>query len=177
MHGSKLIVLLIILALSLGTASVGFAVQKDSAMTADEAFLEKASEDQELEIFLGELATEKASNDWIKRLGARMIEDHIKANEEIKELALREGIPLPHHLSEKDKAEHTFSHLSGKQFDRAYIAHMLGDHMKDIQELEDHAKTLQEKAIKEWASTMLPIFKEHVQEAKTIATVAGAATR
>ena len=48
-----------------------------------------AAEGGMAEVELGRLAVEKASNDDVKKFGQRMVDDHSKANEELKEIAAK----------------------------------------------------------------------------------------
>jgi hypothetical protein len=62
----------------------------------------------------------------VKQCGAKMMADHQKASQEVKQLATKEGAQLPVHMSDKQKQkEQELSKLSGKEFDRAYMQYML----------------------------------------------------
>src|SRR5213082_3489499 len=71
---------------------------------ADQNFVKKAAEDGLAEVELGKLATEKASSDEVKKFGQRMVDDHSKANDQLKQLASKLGVNLPSDLEAKDKA-------------------------------------------------------------------------
>jgi|SRR5215813_11482355 len=71
---------------------------------ADQNFAKKAAEGGLAEVELGKLATEKASSDDVKKFGQRMVDDHSKANDQLKLLASQKGINLPSDLNPKDKA-------------------------------------------------------------------------
>jgi putative membrane protein len=47
------------------------------------------------EVQLGKLAAEKATNPDVKQFGQRMVDDHGKANDELKTAASKESIDLP----------------------------------------------------------------------------------
>ena len=60
-----------------------------------------------------------------------MVDDHGKANDELKSLAQNKNITLPTDLDAKDKALHDrLAKLSGAAFDRAYMQAMLTDHRR-----------------------------------------------
>ena len=61
---------------------------------ADEKFVKDAASGGLMEVELGKIAVEKASNQGVKDYGRRMQEDHGKANEELKTLAANKGIVL-----------------------------------------------------------------------------------
>ena len=61
------------------------------------------------EVALGQLAVEKASNADVKKFGQRMVDDHSKANDKLKQLASQKNVALPQDLSAKDKATKAIS--------------------------------------------------------------------
>src|SRR4051794_1626641 len=73
---------------------------------ADETFVTKAAKGGLAEVQLGKLAAEKASSDEVKKFGQRMVDDHGKANDELKTLAQSKSITLPTDIDPKDKAMH-----------------------------------------------------------------------
>jgi len=63
--------------------------------SADNAFVAKAAQGGMAEVELGNLATQKASDQKVKDFGQRMVDDHTKANDELKALATSKGTALP----------------------------------------------------------------------------------
>jgi putative membrane protein len=122
------------------------------------------------EVELGKLATEKASNPDVKKFGQRMVDDHSKANDELKEVASSKGIPLPEKLSPKDEAtKQRLSKLSGDQFDKAYMSDMVKDHTQDVAEFQKESTSATDPQVKDFAAKTLPTLKDHLREAKQIA--------
>lgn len=135
--------------------------------TADSAFAKKAAAGGMAEVELGKLATQKASNADVKAFGQRMVDDHSKANDQLKGIASQQNITLPTDLSAKDKAEQErLSKLSGDAFDRAYINHMVMDHKKDVAEFQKEANSGKDEAIKNFASQTLPTLQDHLKQAQ-----------
>jgi putative membrane protein len=96
-----------------------------------------------------------------------MVDDHGKANDQLKSLAQNKNITLPSDLSAKDKALHDrLSKLSGPAFDRAYMRAMVTDHTKDVNEFRAQAKSGADPDVKSWASNTLPTLESHLQMAK-----------
>src|SRR5437763_16731925 len=79
---------------------------KHSAGTAssDKSFVKKAAEGGLAEVELGQLATQKASSEEVKKFGQRMVDDHSKANDQLKQVAAQQQIDLPTEPRAKDKA-------------------------------------------------------------------------
>ena len=119
------------------TASLESAQKLDDKETA---FLQKAAQGQLAEIALGTLALKKASHKDVKEFGAEISEDHQYASQEVQELSASEGIYLPVELdAEHKKQQQRLSRLSGKAFDEAFVAFILKNHRKDLQEFEKNA--------------------------------------
>jgi len=150
------------------------AAKQEQQKPTVESFLMKAAEGQQAEILLGKLAGERAGDDQVKQFATKMIEDHQKAKQEVQQIAMKDNVQLPSQLNERHKQkQEQLSQLSGKDFDRAYIQYMLRDHSKEVKEFEQSAQTLQDQDVKQWASGALPVLKEHLQHAKTIASALG----
>src|SRR6185312_4178979 len=95
----------------LAFGSMAFAQDSANRMSnPDSTFAFKAAQGGLAEVQMGQLATQKASNSDVKAFGQQMVDDHSKANEELKEVAAKKGMTLPSSISTKDQA--TYEHLS-----------------------------------------------------------------
>lgn len=134
---------------------------------SDEAFVRNAAEGGMAEVKLGQLAEEKGQSEEVKKFGRRMVEDHTKANEELKQIAQRENINLPTGESRRDSQVYeSLSKLSGEAFDRAYAQEMVKDHQKDVSEFKQETTSAQNPALKQFAQQTLPTLESHLQEAR-----------
>ena len=164
----------VILTAVLTLTSVVVCHSKQETAPKPDAFLSKAAEGQQAEIMLGQLAVQRASSNQVKQFGTQMIEDHKKASLEIQKLSAKEGLHISTRPSDThQEATARLSQLGGKDFDRAYIDYMLRDHTKDVKEFEQDAMRLTDPEIKQWASSALPVLKEHLQKAQSIASSLG----
>src|SRR5690606_22136313 len=68
---------------------------KSSQKNSDYAFVIKAAESGQAEVMLGKLGQNQGESDAVKNYGKMMVEDHSKANDELKILAQRHQISLP----------------------------------------------------------------------------------
>ena len=144
---------------------------------ADRQFIKKAAEGGLAEVQLGQLATEKADSQDVKQFGQRMVDDHTKANDQLKQVASQKGVTVPDKLSPKDAATKArLEKLSGKAFDRAYMRDMVMDHTKDVSEFRLESKNAKDPDVKNFASQTLPTLQDHLKEAKSIAPKTGAKT-
>ncbi|MGZ4788268.1 MAG: DUF4142 domain-containing protein [Terriglobales bacterium] len=134
---------------------------------ADKAFVKKAAQGGMAEVELGQLATQKAEGADVKKFGQRMVDDHSKANDQLKSLAEQKGVQLPTDLNAKDKAlKDRLSKLSGEQFDRVYMQHMVQDHKKDVAEFQKEAKSAKDSDVKNFAQQTLPTLQDHLKMAE-----------
>jgi len=119
------------------------------------------------EVKLGQLAEEKGSSPAVKNFGRRMVQDHSKANNELKDVTSKENIPLPNEMDKSDQATYDrLSKLSGDAFDRAYARDMVKDHSKDVSEFQKEAKNGKDESIKNFAAQTLPTLQNHLDQAR-----------
>jgi putative membrane protein len=135
---------------------------------ADSTFAQKAAQGGMAEVKLGELAKDHASNQAVKTFGQRMVDDHTKANDELKSIAGKKGITLPSDLDSKDQATYDrLSKLNGAEFDRAYITDMVKDHRTDVSEFRRESEQGQDPDLKSFAGKTLPTLEEHLKLAES----------
>ena len=134
---------------------------------ADEKFVKDAASGGLMEVELGKIAVEKASNQGVKDYGRRMQEDHGKANEELKTLAANKGIVLAKSMEAKQKRTvDRLSKLSGDKFDREYIKTMVDDHKEVLASFQREADKGTDAEIKQFASKYAPVIKTHLELAQ-----------
>jgi putative membrane protein len=132
-------------------------------MEADHNFAWTAAEGGMLEVMLGQLAVSNGASKNIKALGQMMIDDHSKANEELKMLAQKKNIRLPDQLGEEAQMKYDkLAALKGKAFDKAYADAMVTDHEKDIALFREEANTGNDPDLKQWAAGKLPTLEHHL---------------
>ena len=138
-----------------------------SSKKMDDTFAMKAAQGGLAEVQLGQLAEQKASNPDVKAFGQKMVDDHQKANDELKQAAAKGNVALPTEPSAKEKAEAArLEKLSGAAFDKAYMMHMVADHKKDVAEFQREAKSGQNEQIKNFAQQTVPTLQEHLKMAQ-----------
>ncbi len=148
-------------ALVLG-CSVGLWAQSTSA--ADTKFAKEAAAGGMAEVKLGQLAAEKGSSDFVKQFGQKMVDDHGKANDDLKSVAEKENITLPTEMMPKEQALYDrLSKMSGSDFDAAYTKAMTTDHKKDVADFQKEANGGQNASLKDFATRTLPTLQQHLQ--------------
>lgn len=145
-----------------------------SMSDADRQFMTDAAQGGKTEVQLGYLAVQKAVSNDVKQFGQRMIDDHSQANNELMQLAANKTVTLPSELkSEQQETMNRLANLSGKEFDRAYMAEMLKDHKEDVAKFEQAANQATDPALKSWANKTLPTLRQHLEMATETANKVG----
>ena len=156
------------------TPAVAQAPANSKPSLADQKFLKEAAAGGAAEVELGKLAAEKASKDEVKKFGQRMVDDHSKANDELKTIAQQKNITMPTGINAKDKALVTrLTKLSGAAFDRAYMQAMLTDHRTDVNEFRVESKSGKDTDVKAFATKTLPTLEEHLRMAQDATKAVG----
>jgi putative membrane protein len=135
----------------------------------DKKFVKDAALGGMAEVELGKLATQKAASEAVKQLGQKMVDDHTKANDQLKEVASKENITIPDSLDSKHQSRiEKLSKLSGPEFDKAYIKDQVKDHKQDVSEFKNEANAGSDPNVKQFASNTLPILEQHLTMAKDL---------
>lgn len=135
----------------------------------DKKFAKNAAIGGMTEVELGKLAVQKGSSDAVKQFGQKMIDDHTKANDQLKQIAGKEGIDIPQSLSSKQQSHvDKLAKLSGPAFDRAYMKDAVKDHEKDVNDFKSEAQYGSDPNIKLFASNTLPTLEQHLAAAKDL---------
>jgi putative membrane protein len=146
-----------------------------AATGADTAFLMDACQGGLMEVKSGELAQTNASSQQVKDFGQRMIADHGKMGQDLRDLAGKENVSLPSDISTKDKEIYLeLSKMTGAAFDKAYIAYMVKDHLDDLGAFQREMDSGTDSDAKAVAAKTIPIIKEHLKRAQEIASQVGA---
>jgi len=133
----------------------------------DKKFADAAAKGGMMEVMMGELAKTNAQNATVKSLGAMMVKDHGKANEELKSWASMAKYTLPTSLdADQQKKYDDLKAKKGAEFDRAYTDLMVSDHKMDIAEFKKEVSGGMETSLKSFASKTLPTLEHHLMESE-----------
>lgn len=135
----------------------------------DADFMKEAAVGGMAEVEMGKLATTKAASADVKKFGQMMVDDHTKANNDLKALAAKKNLTLPTDLDSSHKA--TMDDLreqAGADFDKAYVEEMVDDHEEDVAKFEDEAKNAADPEVRAFAQKTLPTLQKHLDAIKSI---------
>jgi putative membrane protein len=150
------------------TTPASTAPTKSKVQRTDRNFIQKAAEDGKEEVELGQLAQSKASDDAVKQFAQRMVEDHGKANQELKDLAANTGVKLDQNAPKKNAMMTRLNKLQGADFDREYVKEMVKDHKKDVAEFRRMHSGAVDPNLKAWIDKTLPTLEDHLRQIEGI---------
>lgn len=137
---------------------------------ADQAFINKATQSGEDEIEAGKLAMSKASNPAVKMFGRWMVSSHTEANRMLESFTSQHGSAKVTTQPTAAQGEQLakLQRESGAAFDRAYIEDEITDHQQAIEDFQKEANSGENKAVKTFASNMLPMLQDHLAGAREL---------
>jgi putative membrane protein len=143
--------------------------QQQKLSEKDKSFAKEAAIGGMAEVELGNLAQQNAQNDDVKQFGARMVQDHTAANQQLMQILAGKDFSVPTQLDEKHrKTADKLSKMRGAEFDRAYMREMVEDHDKDVKKFRQEATHASDPDIKGFAQQTLPVLEQHQKMAHDI---------
>jgi putative membrane protein len=132
------------------------------ANSTDRNFVDKAAADGTAEVTLAKLAMDRAQSMEVKNFARKMLEDHNKANTELKQIADKKGVNVPTTLDDKhQRVYEKLAKLSGDEFDREYIKAMTEDHDDAVTLFRNETEKGQDADLKSFAMKTLPVLEKH----------------
>jgi putative membrane protein len=137
--------------------------------SGDYKFVSGAARGGLMEVQVGELAKAKATGQRVRDFADKIVKDHSKANDELKQLAATKQTALPAQISTREQSSiDRLQTLSGPDFDKAFIADAVKDHKKDVKEFQEAAKSAADPDVRAFAQKMLPTLEEHLRMAQDL---------
>jgi putative membrane protein len=116
------------------------------------------------EIKVSNMALQKSSSDDVKKLAQKLVDDHTKTSDAMKEIASSKGLTLPTEPDAKHKAlAMKLESESGDKFDKDFIAANSADHHKVVAAFQKESSSGTDPEIKAFATKFLPAIQEHTQ--------------
>jgi putative membrane protein len=154
----------------LGTASFTPPSSAEEAPLTAETFVVRAAIANMAEVELGKLALSRSSDPAVQAYARMMVDQHGRAQQDLKNAAAEAKIALPATVDEKHrKLAQKLASLSGADFDREYAKAMAAGH-DDAVALFDaaaHAKNLP-SSLQAFASRTLPVVRQHRDAAQQL---------
>lgn len=151
------------------SAQRSFAADEMKATAMEKMFIKKAADGGMAEVELGKMAAEKGGSQDVKDFGNRMVTDHTKINDNLKEVAGKMDVMVPTKVSAKHHMEmEKLSGLSGAEFDKTYVKAMVKDHETDLAEFQKADKTVKNPDLKKFIDDSIPVLQDHLDTIKKI---------
>jgi putative membrane protein len=133
----------------------------------DRTFIKTAAIAGFAEVNDGQLA-QQMGDDAVKQIGAKMVTDHTKANNQLAALSQQLGDPAPMQTDSKHmQMSAALKAKSGAAFDTAYLADQLTAHEKAIALFKKEINNGGNSQLKTFAQNTLPILEEHLSMIKS----------
>ena len=147
------------------------------AAGADVKFVNNAARDGEAEVILGKLAAERATAEEVKKFGQQMVDDHTKANEELRAIAKSKEIdvekPAANGTKKGERISQKLSKLEGAAFDKGYLAVMQKEHEAAVKQFQNQSDNGQDAELKAFAAKTLPTLQHHLEMVKDLQAKVG----
>lgn len=156
---------------TLGTQSDTSVNHSGTAMIDENTknFVTAAATGGMMEVELGNIAAQKAKSQQVKDFGKMMVDDHTKANDNLKNIASQKNIDLPTSITEDQRKEmDKLSKKTGADFDKSYVDMMVEDHKKDIADFKKAEGEVSDNDIKNFITNTLPTLQKHLDAIQAI---------
>jgi len=158
-----------------------------TSSTAEHDFVLQAALSNMTEIQLGHMAAKKAQDAGVKKFAQTMVDDHLKAQQQLANAAYGAGIKWPTQLDDRHRQiQQRLSSASTEQFDRDYMKAMVEGH-RDMEKMlaarasnggaglrtpSSGAEKTDEPSlaakVDEWAAKTLPDVRAHLEQAELV---------
>jgi putative membrane protein len=167
--------------LASGDTSGAGATMGQTSRKSAQSFITKAARANRSEIDEARYALDHSSNDQVKQFAQRMIDDHTKALDQLKQIASSDGYDMPSGMKESSADRMEMSHLKhdqGAKFDTAYSRHEVREHRAVIAEFKQAEQNMSlDPAVRRYARETLPTLTEHLRLAQHLVATAGKGNR
>lgn len=142
--------------------------------TGDAAFVDSAARAGLFEVESSKLALERATSPQLKQFAQMMIDDHNKANAELKELVDAEkpagvtSIPGEMGSDRQAKIDDLRALRVVSEFEAKYKQLQIEVHQQALSLFENEAATGTSPALKDWAAQTLPKLQDHLGQIRAM---------
>jgi putative membrane protein len=133
-------------------------------------FVKKAIQRGTAEVAFGQLSVQRAGSPQVRQLAQRIVDDHIKADNELMDLARTESFEAPEELDPEHRAmKARLSGLTGAAFDHEYLETISKDYVRYVALLREYAQHGTNTALTAWAARTVVMLRRHQQLASVTA--------
>ena len=137
---------------------------KSHVASADRNFAMKAAAAGLAEVNDAQIALKNASRQDVKDFAQRMVQDHTKANDELKSIASSKGITLPTSATASDRKKiAALQKLKGAKFDQQYIEGQRTAHKQAVALFSGESENGKDPQLISFARQTLPTLQDHLK--------------
>jgi putative membrane protein len=144
-------------------------MQSMGSYPGDKMFLQMAVDGNNAEMDLARMAEQKGQSAGVKQFAQQMMRDHGAATDQFRRVMDKTAVPLPdQRMPEHKEVADQLSQTQGKEFDQAYAAAMMKDHLKMVAMFEQASQSASSNDVKQLAQNLLPILRRHLEMAQKL---------
>lgn len=129
-----------------------------------QTFVNMAASSGLYEVESSRLALQQATDDQTKQIAQKMVDDHTKANEELKQIAQTKNLTVPSQMMEKHRTQlEALQQAKGTALGSTYHQQQIAAHQEAVSLFERASKQLSDPELKAFAEKTLPTLQEHLK--------------
>lgn len=158
------------LASCIGVTAFAFMTMNAAHARSDAAFMKQAAQNGAAEIEASQMALQKAQRPDVKAFAEKMVADHAKTSDELKQLAASKKVSLPDGPSIKHKTQlKMISAGDDAKFDDRYAKSFgVKAHEDTVKLFEEAAANARDADVKAFAQKTLPALNHHLEMARAL---------
>ncbi|MFL5472643.1 MAG: DUF4142 domain-containing protein [Gemmatimonadales bacterium] len=146
-----------------------------SQLSQDSKLIFQMASSNIMEVRLGQMAQQKASNAAVKQFGQQMATDHTNLENQLTGLVSKNGTNFQPAMSKENEAEVSrLEKLSGAQFDQQYMTSMIQHHQQDISTLQSQSQSAKSAEARQMIAASMPVLQQHLSMATQVGGQVGA---
>jgi putative membrane protein len=146
---------------------------KDS-IGPDSKFIHETVAGELMEVRLGQIGEQRATNTDVKQFAQRMVTDHQKLQDQWVDMASKHGMPIKPGLGPSHQAKVSYvQRAAAKEFDREFMTMMIGVHEDRVPYFENEITSVHSEPVRKLVTYELPILREHLLDAKRVGKSVG----
>ena len=146
-----------------------------SQLSQDSKLIFQMASSNIMEVRLGQMAQQKATNAAVKQFGQQMATDHTNLENQLTGLVSKNGTNFQPSMSKENEAEVSrLEKLSGAQFDQQYMTSMIQHHQQDISTLQSQSQSAKSAEARQMIAASMPVLQQHLTMATQVGGQVGA---
>jgi putative membrane protein len=166
--------------MALVAACLGFAVASAGAQEAgsrqSREFVQAAANSDQFEILEAHAALAGSTNPEVRAFASRMLQDHQRLSQALRDAAARSGLKPPEMAMSADQAKSldALQSASGSDFDKLYLKQQVLAHHSALTVEQIYAKSGDDAELRRLAASAVPLISAHGDMANQLETKLGA---